>query len=81
MAEDIKNALIKCATGLKAEEVVEEFCMQDGELKLCKRKVTSRDIPPDLKAMKMLLEGQDGEADLLAEREKLVNMLKEMENE
>lgn len=84
MAEEkIKSALIKCATGLKAKEVVEEFCVQDGELKLVKRKVTKREIPPDIKAMKMLLE--DGEEvsdnELLAERENLVKMLKEIEDD
>ena len=35
--------------------------MADGELKLVKRKVTRRDVPPDIKAVKMLL---DGEADI-----------------
>ena len=56
--------------------------MQDGELKLVKRKVTRRDIPPDIKAVKMLLDGRRDENDLsdeelTAEREKLMKMLKE----
>lgn len=84
MAEEkIKSALLKCATGLNAEEVVEEFCVQDGELKLVKRKVTRREIPPDIKAVKMLLDdgGEVSDGELLAEREKLVNMLKEIEDD
>lgn len=79
--ESVKDALKKCAVGLSASEVVEEFTMEDGELKLVKRKVTKRDIPPDIKAVKMLLEGEDfsraTDEELLAEREKLLKILKE----
>ena len=52
---------MKCATGLSASEVVEEFAMVDGELTLVKKKVTKREVPPDIKAVKMLLE-ERGEA-------------------
>lgn len=52
---------MRCAVGFDTSEVVEEYTMADGELKLVKRKVTRRDVPPDIKAVKMLL---DGEADI-----------------
>ena len=55
--DDILGALKKCAVGLETNEVVEEFDARDGELRLVKRKVTKRDIPPDIKAVKMLMEG------------------------
>ena len=60
--DDILGALKKCAVGLETSEVVEEFGVEDGELKLVKRKVTKRDIPPDIKAVKMLIDegGVDG---------------------
>ena len=77
---EIKDALIKCATGTSASEIVEEFAAVDGELKLVKKKITKRDIPPDIKAVKMLLDERDGELtdeELEAEREKLMTMLKE----
>ncbi len=79
---DLENALKKCAVGFDTSETVEEFAVQDGELKLVKRKVTRRDIPPDIKAVKMLLDGRRDENDLsdeelTAEREKLMKMLKE----
>ncbi len=83
--ENVKDALTKCAVGLSASEVTEEFTVEDGELKLVKKKVTRRDIPPDIKAVKMLLEcggvqsASDGE--LAAEREKLLKMLKESEGD
>ncbi len=78
-SEDVKNALIKCATGLSASETVEEFAVEDGELKLIKRKVTKRDIPPDIKAVKMLLEerGELTDEELETERAALARMLEE----
>ena len=83
MEEEVLGALKKCAVGFGTSEVVEEFCIEDGELKLVKKKVTKRDIPPDIKAVKMLMDesGLDGLSDgeLEEERQKLIKMLKEEE--
>jgi hypothetical protein len=83
--ENVKLALKKCAVGFDTSEVVEEFAVENGELKLIKRKVTKRDIPPDIKAMKMLLEGQDVEKfsdeELMEERDNLMKMLREDVND
>lgn len=72
---------MKCATGLSASETVEEFAVLDGELTLVKKKVTKREIPPDIKAVKLILEGGGDEElsdeELEAEKEKLLKMLKE----
>ena len=87
MSDDgLKKALFKCAVGFDTSEVVEEYVVDEGELKLVKRKVTKRDVPPDIKAVKMLL---DGEADIAGmsdeeleeRRKKLIEMLKEDKNE
>ena len=83
--DDILGALKKCAVGLETNEVVEEFDARDGELKLIKRKVTKRDIPPDIKAVKMLMEegGVDGLSieELEEEKKNLLKLLnKEEEN-
>ncbi len=79
--DSLEQALKKCAVGFDTSETVEEFAVQDGELKLIKRKVTRRDIPPDIKAVKMLLDGRRddelSDEELAAEREKLIKMLKE----
>lgn len=58
---------------------MEEFAVQDGELKLIKKKVTKREIPPDIKAVKLLLDGREelSDEELEAERQKLMEMLKE----
>lgn len=84
--EGLKKALLKCAVGFDTSEIVEEYAVDEGELKLVKRKVTKRDVPPDIKAVKMLL---DGEADISGmsdeeleeRRKKLIEMLKEDKNE
>lgn len=79
--ESVRDALKKCAVGLSASEVVEEFAVEDGELKLVKKKVTRRDIPPDIKAVKLLLDSDDLSAatdgELEEEKSKLLKMLKE----
>lgn len=75
--DEIKDALFRCATGLSASETVEEFTVEDGQLKLVKRKVTKRDIPPDIKAVKLLLDGREelSDEELQAERRKLQELL------
>ena len=78
----IKKALLKCAVGFDTSEIVEEYTVNEGELKLVKRKVTKRDVPPDIKAVKMLLDGeadasQMSDEELEERREKLIAMLKE----
>lgn len=80
MEEEVVQALKKCAVGFGTSEVVEEFGVQDGELRLVKKKVTRRDIPPDIKAVKMLMDGSDcgglSDEELEEEREKLIKLLK-----
>lgn len=77
----VKNALMRCATGLSASETVEEFAVQDGQLTLVKRKVTRREIPPDIKAVKLLLDGKEelSDEELEEEKERLLALLDEGE--
>ena len=80
--DGVKKALIRCAVGFDTSEIVEEYAADGDELKLVKRKVTKRDVPPDIKAVKMLLDGEasvEGLSDeeLEERRKKLVEMLKE----
>ena len=55
----LEDALLKVALGFQVAEVTEEFQEVDGELKLTKRKRIKKDVPPDLKAVQMLL-GENG---------------------
>lgn len=60
--ERIGEALLKVALGYQIAEVTEEYAESDGQLKLVKRKKTKKDVPPDLKAVQMLLaEGTESE--------------------
>lgn len=59
--EKLSKALRKVALGYQIAEVTEEYAESDGELRLVKRKKTKKDIPPDLKAVAMLL--NSGETD------------------
>ena len=81
----VKQALKRCAVGFETGEVVEEFAVENGELKLVKKKVTRRDIPPDIKAVKMLLEGESysdlSDEQLEKERQRLIEILKENDSE
>ena len=56
--DKITFALLKKALGFKANEVVEEYvCNSDsGELILQKKKITTKQVPPDLVAAKNILE-------------------------
>ncbi|MBO4251961.1 MAG: hypothetical protein J5911_04815 [Clostridia bacterium] len=54
---EINSALLKKALGFDAKEVVEEYALdQEGEVKLSKKKITTKCVPPDVAALKMLLE-------------------------
>lgn len=69
-AKSVGEALLKAALGCKIAEVTEEYAEVDGELKLLKRKKTKKDIPPDLKAVQLLLEtGADRDISALSDEE------------
>ncbi len=80
--EKLEDALLKVALGYQLAEVTEEYSEVNGELKLTKRKKTKKDIPPDLKAVQMLLsvEGEEYSAlsdeELEKERSRLLTLLK-----
>lgn len=79
--KSVKEAVLKVALGYSLKEVTEEYGVEDGELKLVKRKETLKDVPPDLKAAKLLLEEDDYTAftdeELEAEKKRLLKKLKE----
>ncbi len=84
--DKIGEALLKVALGYQVAEVTEEYAEVDGALKLTKRKKTKKDVPPDLKAVQMLLSGEtDGgfsqwtDEELEAEKAKLLSALKDAE--
>lgn len=87
MKDKIADALLKVALGFQVAEVTEEYAEVDGALKLTKRKRTKKDVPPDLKAVQMLLEDHGGtienmsDEQLEAEKKRLLAALEKSEKE
>lgn len=89
--EDIKKALVKRALGFVSDEIVEEYVPdENGKPILSKRKVTKKFNPPDINALRFLLEKENLADDeiskmtdeqLLHEKERLLQLLKEKEKE
>ena len=67
--EALDEALLKVAVGYSVEEVTEEYAEVDGEMKLLKRKETKKDIPPDLKAVQILLADGNQEISKMSDEE------------
>lgn len=82
---NIKNALYKKAVGYDATETVEEYADNDGELVLVKKKVTTKNVAPDISAIKIMLGLDDDVTDLAfmsdeeleRERKRLIKKIKE----
>ena len=57
--DEILSAVTKRACGYEAKEVVEEYAVVDGSLELVKRRITYKDVPPDIAAAKMIMDSGD----------------------
>ena len=81
----LEEALFRRATGYEATETVEEFAECDGEIRLIKRKVSKKNVPPDVAAAKIIMEGDNRplteltDEQLQAEKLRLLKQLKEVE--
>ena len=80
----ISEALLKVALGFQVAEVTEEFSEVDGTMKLTKRKRIKKDVPPDLKAVQLLLAETGGtgyasmsDEELEQERKRLMDLVRE----
>lgn len=84
----LKSALKKKALGYTVEETVEEYGTTEEGFSLTKKKVTKKHVPPDLQAIKAMLELEDGdgelerltEEELIQERERLIAELNKTSN-
>ena len=79
--DDILDAVLKRACGYEAQETVEEYSMVDGSLELVKRRITTKDVPPDMTAAKMIFESGNvselTDEELEKERIRLIKELSE----
>lgn len=56
-SEDILSALKQRALGYQSNEIIEEYTLDEHENeRLVKKKITKKNIPPDISAAKVLLE-------------------------
>lgn len=71
----ISESILKKAAGYESVETQEEYALVDGEMTLVKRKVTRKDVPPDVTALRILLDdaGPDdvGKEEIERERREL----------
>lgn len=89
--EQIKDALLKKALGYESDEIVEEYTTdENGQAVLSKRKITKKFNPPDINALRFLLEQSSlsddeishmTDSQLIQEKERLLQLLKEKEKE
>lgn len=87
--QEFKDALMKKALGFESDEIVEEYYTDEkGNSILSKRKITKKFNPPDVTALKFLLEQSQiyddeiskmTDEELLKERDRLLKLLKEEE--
>ncbi|MDE6273425.1 MAG: hypothetical protein K2L87_00050 [Clostridiales bacterium] len=79
--DELRKAILKVALGFSTEEVTEEYGVENGALVLLKRRETRKDVPPDLKAVKLLVGETDfsqlSDEELEREKERLLKELKE----
>lgn len=52
----IEKSLLKKALGYNYKEVVDEYVIDEDGQKLIKRKITTKNVPPDISAVKLLLD-------------------------
>ncbi len=80
---DLKSALIKKALGYDYKETIEEYGVkEDGEVVLLKKKVTIKDVPPDVSAIKILIDDVPSienlsDDELKKEKKRLLKLLKD----
>ncbi len=79
----LKDALLKKALGYDCTETVTEYVSDEDGVKLSKKKVTKKNVPPDITALKMLLTENDkdlsemSDEELQKEKARLIKLLAE----
>ncbi|MDE5756559.1 MAG: hypothetical protein K2I23_05655 [Clostridia bacterium] len=71
--DNVDDAILRKAVGYDVQEIVEEY---SGENELLKRKVSSKHIPPDMSAIKTILEIKGQENDLAKMSDEELEQLK-----
>lgn len=86
--EKIIDALLKRALGYDTSETVEEYAKDGDDMTVVRKKIITKNMPPDITAAKMLLERAEeqktdysgmSDEQLETEKNRLLNLLKEKE--
>lgn len=83
----LNRAIRRKAFGYETSETVEEYALVDGEMTMVKKKVSTKEVPPDTTAMKMLLDlsvdtdDEMSEEEVKREKIRLIRLLMEGLNE
>lgn len=87
-SEEVVNALKKRAIGYETQEVTEEYVSGDDGVKLVKRKVVIKPVPPDVTAVKLLMDIQDSDSvsamtdeELELEKQRLISQIIRSKND
>ena len=79
--EKVQEALFLLSTGATTTETVEEYIQNDSDLTLKSKKITKKNLAPDISAIKILLSMTDDNfaemtpEELEAEKQKLIKLL------
>ena len=85
LREKLVAAVRRKAQGYETTESVEEYARIDGQLTLVKRRVTVKEVPADVAAVRFMLEECAAETDYMSEQQlkeeklRLIKLLKEDE--
>lgn len=88
--ENLEKALMKKAVGFSHDEVIEEYSIdEEGDVKLIKKKVTKKFSPPDIPAIKLLLDNFNKQIplesmtddELKSEKKRLLKELEKLKKE
>ncbi len=66
---NFREVLMKKAFGYDCTETVEEYVSENGEIKLVKKKVTKKNVPPDISALKLLIEDKGRSVNSMTDEE------------
>jgi hypothetical protein len=85
--KELHSALVKKAFGYNVKEVVEEYVSDEsGDVKLTKKKVTKKNVPPDITALKLLMDtstklNEMSDEELEMEKIRLLKLLSDAKKE
>ena len=85
---EILNALRNRAIGYESQEVTEEYQSSEEGEKMVKRKVVTKHVPPDVTAVKVLIDIENGgditnlsDEELELEKQRLLSLIIRSEND